>query len=179
MKAVAIYCASKMPQDLIYINESKKLAKQLAENNIKIIYGGANNGLMKVIADEALKHGGEVVGVLPENVIKDEVRHPHLTEFHSVNSMHERKALIETLAEGFIALPGGYGTMDEIFEIITWKAIGLHKKPTIFFNIDHYYDDLQKFVNKSDSMGLLDAKDAVFTSNVEEIIDILITDLSE
>lgn len=179
MKAVAIYCASKMPQDLVYINESKKLAKQLAKNNIKIIYGGANSGLMKVIADEALKYGGEVVGVLPENVIKDEVRHPHLTEFHSVNSMHERKALIETLADGFIALPGGYGTMDEIFEIITWKAIGLHDKPTIFFNIDYYYDDLQNFINKSDSKGLLDSNVAVFASSAEQILNVLDLEFSQ
>lgn len=173
MKAVAIYCASKMPKDSIYIEESKKLAKELAKNNVKIIYGGANSGLMKIIADEALKHGGEVVGILPENVIKDEVAHPGLTEFHSVNSMHERKALIEELADGFIALPGGYGTMDEIFEMITWKAIGLHNKPTILFNINHYYDDLQNFINKSEAMGLLDSKDAVFATNTKKIMTTL------
>ena len=173
MKAVAIYCASKMPKDSIYIEESKKLARQLAENKIKIIYGGANSGLMKIIADEALKYGGEVVGILPENVIKDEVAHPGLTEFHSVNSMHERKALIEKLADGFIALPGGYGTMDEIFEMITWKAIGLHNKPTILFNIDHYYDDLQSFINKSEGMGLLDSRDALFATSTQEIMSIL------
>ena len=173
MKAVAIYCASKMPKDTIYIEESKKLATQLAKNNIKIIYGGANSGLMKVIADEALKHGGEVIGILPENVIKGEIPHPGLTEFHSVTSMHERKALIEELADGFIALPGGYGTMDEIFEMITWKAIGLHDKPTILFNINHYYDDLQSFINKSEVMGLLDSKDAVFATNTQEIMNSL------
>lgn len=173
MKAVAIYCASKMPKEDIYITESKKLAKALAKRNIQIIYGGADSGLMKVIADEALKHGGEVVGVFPENVIKDEVAHPNLTEFHSVKSMHERKALVEKLADGFIALPGGYGTMDEIFEIITWKAIRLHNKPTLFFNINHYYDDLIKFINNAGDMGLLDPKDAVFPSTLEEILKAL------
>ena len=172
MKSVAIYCASKMPKEEIYIQESKKLAKALANRSVEIVYGGANNGLMKVIADEALDHGGEVTGVIPEKIV-DEIPHPKLTKLYPVDSMHERKALIETLVDGFIALPGGYGTMDEIFEIITWRALGLHKKPAIFFNINHYYDDLIKFINNANEMGLLDAKDAIFASTVEEILEAL------
>lgn len=173
MKAVAIYCASRMPQESVYIEESKKLARLLALNNIKIIYGGANSGLMKVIADEALLYGGEVVGVLPERHIIDEIPHPNITKLYSVKSMHERKALIEKLADGFIALPGGYGTLDEIFEMITWKAIGQHSKQTIFFNIHNYYDDLERFINKSNAMGLLDSTDATFSDDVDSILKIL------
>lgn len=173
MKSVAIYCASKMPKETIYIDESKKLAKVLAKNKIEIIYGGANSGLMKVIADEALKQGGQVVGVLPEKIIKNEIPHPGLTKLYPADSMHERKALMENLADGFIALPGGYGTLDEMFEIITWRAIGIHSKPAIFFNINHYYDDLINFIKKSHAMGLLDAKDVVFAENTDDIIKAL------
>lgn len=169
MKTIAIYCGSKMPIDPSYIKKTRELAKFLAQNDIKIIYGGADIGLMRILANEALHHGGKVLGIMPENLLKTEMLNPNLTEFKIVKDMHERKALIESLADGFIALPGGFETLDEIFEIITWKYIGLHNKTAIFYNMNGYYDDIENFINKSENLGYLQSSFVSFATNLDDI----------
>jgi len=139
---VAIYCGSQTGKNPVYIEKAKELGEQLAKAEIGIVYGGSNIGLMGAIADQALLHGGRVIGIMPEHLQKREVAHLHLTEIHIVDSMHTRKAKMADLADAYIALPGGCGTLDEYFEIFTWAQIGLHTKPVILYNINGFYDAL-------------------------------------
>ena len=120
-----------------------------------LVYGGARVGLMGVLADAALKAGGEVIGVIPRALVAREVAHAGLTELHVVESMHERKALMADLSDGFIALPGGWGTLDELFEILTWAQLGLHQKPCGLLNVQGYFDPLLSFVDHSIDEGFV------------------------
>lgn len=169
MKTIAIYCGSKMPENKIYIDETIKLIKYLVKNNYKIVYGGANVGLMGIVADEALSLGGHVIGVMPNNLIKNEIAHRNLSELHLVNTMHERKAMMANLADVFIALPGGYGTLDEIFEVVTWNQIGIHNKPCIIYNIDSYYDNLKAFIQQASDDMFLNPNLLHFISDIEAL----------
>ena len=169
MKTIAIYCGSKMPKNKIYIDETKKLIKYLVKNNYKIVYGGANVGLMGIVADEALSLGGHVIGVMPDNLIKNEIAHQNLSELHLVNTMHERKAMMANLADVFIALPGGYGTLDEIFEVVTWNQIGIHQKPAIIYNINSYYDYLEQFIHHAKHEKFLNPKFLHFVSDIDSL----------
>jgi uncharacterized protein (TIGR00730 family) len=118
------------------------LGKLLAERGIGLVYGGGHIGLMGVLADAALPLGGEVIGVIPQALVDKELAHSGLTELRIVSTMHERKALMADLADGFIALPGGFGTADELFEILTWAQLGIHTKPIALINVDGYFDGL-------------------------------------
>lgn len=125
-----------------YAAAAAELARCLVANRIGIVYGGGGVGLMGVIADAALAEGGEVIGVIPRMLVEREIAHPGLTELRVVGSMHERKAIMADLSDGFIALPGGYGTLDEFCEILTWTQIGLQHKPIGMLNVDGYFDRL-------------------------------------
>ena len=147
MKSICVYCGSSPGRTEAYSKAAKQLGKSIAERNIKLVYGGASVGIMGIVADAVLEYGGQAVGVIPEALVRKEVAHHHLTELHITGSMHERKMLMSNLADGFIALPGGIGTLEEIAEIWTWAQLGFHKKPFGLLNIDGYYDSLIAFLD--------------------------------
>ncbi len=142
MKSVAVFCGSNFGNDAVYLNATNDLAGILVKNNMKLIYGGGAVGLMGAIADKVLELGGEVIGVIPEKLSKAEIAHKNLTELHVVSGMHERKALMADLADCFIALPGGIGTLEEIIEVFTWTQLGFHTKPCGILNVNGFYNKL-------------------------------------
>jgi len=145
IKKIAVYCGSNNGINLSYRKNAAALGTYLAQNSIGLVYGGGKVGLMGVIADAVLENKGEVIGIMPDHLFKKEVGHKGLTELQIVNTMHERKALIEKLSDAFIAMPGGMGTLDEIVEIFTWSQLNLHTKPFGFYNIENYFDKLFEF----------------------------------
>lgn len=145
MKRVAVYCGSASPADPVYIESASNVGRSLAERGIGVVYGGGKLGLMGAVADSALKAGGEVIGVIPQALVNAEVAHRGLTELHVVQTMHERKALFTDLADGFVNLPGGTGTMDELWEALSWAQLGYHADPIGLLNVAGYYDKLVDF----------------------------------
>ncbi len=146
MKRVCVNCGSSPGARPEYVRSARSLGKTLAENEIDLVYGGAEVGLMGAVADAVLEGGGSVIGVIPE-FLDDRVGHDHLSELYIVNNMHERKEKMSTLSDGFIAAPGGMGTLEEIFEVLTWAQLGLHGKPCGFLNVEGYYDHLLRFLD--------------------------------
>ncbi len=142
MKAISVFCGSSKGANPIYEGNALELGQFLAENGIQLIYGGGNVGLMGILADAALKHGGEVIGVIPGFMIPNEVAHKALSQLIIVETMHERKQVMSNISDGVIILPGGFGTLDEFFEMLTWKQLHLHDKPIGILNINNYYDHL-------------------------------------
>ncbi len=142
MNSICVFCGSHPGNDPAYAEAAQNLGRTLAERNTTLVYGGGHVGLMGVVADAALGAGGEVVGVMPRALVDREIGHTGLTELHVVGSMHERKALMSKLSEGFIALPGGNGTLEEFFEVLTWAQLGEHEKPCGLLNVSGYYDPL-------------------------------------
>ncbi len=155
MKRLTIFCGSSNGSNQIFVDEAYKLGKKLAENKIELVYGGANVGLMGVIADSVLENNGVAIGVLPNFLKKIEVEYKGLSQLILVDSMHERKAKMNDLSDGVIALPGGFGTLEEFFEMLTWAQLGLHKKPIAIYNIDGFYDDLLQFIKSMVTKGFL------------------------
>jgi len=149
MKTICVFCGSSDGARPVYKEQCQLLAKAMAEREIDLVYGGASIGLMGAIADAVLSHGRKVIGVIPEHLQNYEISHAGLTELLVVSDMHERKAKMAELADGFIALPGGIGTLEELIEIATWQQLCLHQKPTGLLNIDHYYDSLIDFLSHS------------------------------
>jgi uncharacterized protein (TIGR00730 family) len=147
MKRIAVFCGSSEGASPAYIAAAKELGKTLAEQKLTLVYGGASVGLMGAVADGSMKAGGHVIGVIPDFLEKREVAHSHVSELIVVSSMHERKAKMAELADGFVALPGGPGTLEEFFEIFTWAQLGLHKKPLGILNVEGYYDLLINLFN--------------------------------
>jgi len=173
---VAVYLGSRIGKGDTYVNAAKNLGKQLAENGHTIVYGGSKIGMMGALADAALAQGGKVVGVMPAHLIEREVAHDGLTELHEVDTMHSRKFKMAELAEAFVAMPGGCGTLDEFFEIFTWAQINLHTKPVILLNINGFYDALLDHFEKMIEEGFVpDNHRALFqvAENVEEVLDLL------
>jgi uncharacterized protein (TIGR00730 family) len=142
MNSVCVYCGSSPGNDPDYAAAAQELGRTLAERGTTLVYGGGHVGLMGVVADAALGAGGEVIGVMPRSLVDREIGHTNLTKLHVVRSMHERKALMSELSEGFIALPGGNGTLEEFFEVLTWAQLGEHAKPCGLLNVAGYYDPL-------------------------------------
>jgi len=149
MKSVCVFCGSSMGKDAVYLKAASDLGYLLASSNISLIYGGANVGLMGEIANIIINNGGEVIGVIPKFLQEKEIAHQHLTKLHIVDTMHERKAKMAELADGFIAMPGGLGTLEEFFEILTWAQLGIHGKPCGILNTEGYYDKLMEFLDNS------------------------------
>jgi uncharacterized protein (TIGR00730 family) len=147
MKTICVFCGSSPGGSPVYVNAAKQMGTLLAKSGITLVYGGGSVGLMGELARSALAAGGRVVGVIPQKLFDLEVALGGLNELHVVTSMHERKALMEELAEGFVALPGGLGTFEETFEILTWAQLGLHQKPVGFLNVNGYYDRLSAFLD--------------------------------
>lgn len=142
-----MFCGSSFGSNKSYLNSANALGNLIAKKNIELIYGGASVGLMGEIATAVLKAGGKVTGVIPKQLIEKEVAHTGLTKLHIVNSMHERKEMMADLADGFIAMPGGFGTLEEVFEVVAWGQLNFHNKPVGLLNVDGYYDNLIKFLD--------------------------------
>ncbi|MCX6857220.1 MAG: TIGR00730 family Rossman fold protein [Verrucomicrobia bacterium] len=152
---IAIYCGSSRGLDPVYATAAAELATFLAQQNIGIVYGGGNVGIMGVIADAALAAGGEIIGVIPESLLAKELGHTGCTELHVTRSMHERKQMMVDLSDAFIALPGGFGTLDELFETLTWLQLGFHGKPVGLLNVAGFFDHLLTFLNHMTNSGFL------------------------
>lgn len=149
MKSICVFCGSSLGSRSVYQAAAIELGKTLANRNLQLVYGGGNVGLMGVVADAVLNAGGEVIGVIPQFLAAKEIAHPNLTQLHVVDSMHDRKAMMAELADGFIALPGGFGTFEEFCEILTWAQLGLHQKPQGLLNVAGYYDSLLQLFDRA------------------------------
>ena len=155
MKRITVFCGSSFGTEEIYAAQATLLGETLAKQNIELVYGGANVGLMGAVADGALNKGGKAIGVLPQFLKSKEIAHHSLTELILVESMHERKTKMNDLCDGVIALPGGFGTLEELFEMLTWAQLGLHKKPIAILNINGFYDSLIELTQTMVEKGLL------------------------
>ena len=155
MKRICVFCGSNRGVRSEYIEAAQDLGKVLVKRNLSLVYGGGNVGLMGVIADAVLAEGGEVIGVIPQSLVDREVAHQNLTKMHIVNSMHERKALMADLSDGFIAMPGGMGTFDEFCEILTWAQLGIHQKPCGILNVENYFTPLLRMFDHAMEEGFL------------------------
>ncbi len=157
MKRITVFCGANAGFDLDFSNQAFQLGEYLAEQNIELVYGGAKIGLMGAVAEGVLKSGGRVIGVIPHFLLTKEVAHDALTELIVVESMHQRKAKMDALSDGVIALPGGFGTLEELFEMLTWSQLGLHGKPIAIFNIKGFYNHLIGMMNTMVEKGYLSA----------------------
>ena len=149
IKKICVYCGSSPGKNPAYLQAAESLARVMCERGIGLVYGGAAIGVMGAVANAVLEGGGEAIGVIPSSLAVKEVAHSNLTELHVVASMHDRKAMMAELSDGFIALPGGWGTLEEIFEILTWAQLGFHHKPCGLLNVGGYYDGLIGFLDNA------------------------------
>ena len=147
MKRVCVFSGSSPGADVAYRAAAVDLGHRLAERGIELVYGGASVGLMGAVADAAIEGGGHVIGVIPQSLVDHEIAHAGLGDLRVVDSMHERKALMAELSDAFVALPGGVGTLEELFEVYTWNQLGLHAKPLGLFNVRGYFDGLARFLD--------------------------------
>jgi len=173
MDRITVFCGSSAGSDGTLMEQATLLGQTLAKQNIQVVYGGSNVGLMRAVADGALKAGGTVIGVLPDFLRAKEVAHLGLTELIVVESMHERKMKMNELCDGVIALPGGFGTLEELFEMLTWAQLGLHKKPIAILNTNGFYDALLVLLNNMVDNGFLKAVNKemlLVSSDIEDLI---------
>jgi uncharacterized protein (TIGR00730 family) len=176
MKRICVFAGSSSGVQPQYLEAADALGRALAGRQIGIVYGGARVGLMGTLADAALAAGGEVIGVIPSMLVDREIAHGELTDLRIVASMHERKAMMNDLSDAFIALPGGLGTLEEMFEVLTWAQLGLHRKPTGILNVEGYFDRLLEFLEHSVREGFLrqQYRETLAVSVLaEELLDIL------
>ena len=173
MKRICVYCGSKPGKRPAYAAAAEALGTRLAHEKIELVYGGGCVGLMGILADAALRAGGHVIGVIPEALVIKEVVHENLPDLRRVKTMHERKALMAELADGFIALPGGYGTYEEFYEILTGSQLGWHKKPFGLLDVDGFYQPLLKFLDHAVAEGFIHGRHrelVLVESNVEDML---------
>ena len=173
MNRITVFCGSSFGTDNYFEFQAKELGKKLAQENIELVYGGANVGLMGAVANGTLQNAGKVIGVLPNFLKSKEIAHNGLTELILVDSMHERKTKMNELCDGVITLPGGFGTLEELFEMLTWGQLGLHRKPIGILNINGFYDNLIAFLDDMVTKGLLkeiNRKMVLIDEDVNELI---------
>ncbi|KAF0248930.1 MAG: hypothetical protein FD167_1670 [bacterium] len=170
MKRICVFCGSSLGAKTEYVKVAQQLGYLMAKKNIGLVYGGSSVGIMGEIANSVLKEGGKVIGVIPSFMVEKELAHPQLSELRVVDSMHERKALMSELSDGFIALPGGFGTFEEFFEILTWGQLSIHTKPCGLLNVCHYYDKLIEFIDYSvqEQFVKVDCRSLVLTDSEPE-----------
>ncbi len=161
MKSICVYCGSSVGASEVYAQGARALAQQMVKDNIALVYGGGNVGLMGVIATEVMRLGGEATGVIPKALLDKELGHHGLTRLHIVKDMHERKAMMAELSDGFVAMPGGMGTLEELFEVLTWAQLGFHYKPIGLLNVDGFYDNLIAFIEHLVSQRFLTAEQSL------------------
>jgi hypothetical protein len=154
-RRICAFCGSSLGNRPVYRTAAERIGRLLVDRGIDLVYGGANIGLMGMLADTVLERGGRVVGVIPDSLMAREVGHGGLTELRVVSSMHERKAVMSDLSDGFIALPGGFGTLEEFCEVVTWSQLGLLSKPCSLLNVERYYDPLLGLFDRAVSEGFL------------------------
>jgi uncharacterized protein (TIGR00730 family) len=155
MNSITVFCGASEGNNPLYRNTGYNTGKLLAEKKIRVVFGGGKIGIMGAVADGALEHGGEVIGVIPKFLRTKEVTHYGVTQLHVVSTMHERKMLMHQLSNGILALPGGYGTLDELFEILTWAQLGMHEYPIGLLNVNGYFNHLVQFVHHMCAEGFL------------------------
>ena len=155
MNRLCVYCGGSSGAHAAYAGAARELAELLVASGIALVYGGAARGLMGILADRVLELGGDAIGVIPKVLEDKEIAHPGLTELHVVSSMHERKSLMAVLADGFIAMPGGFGTLEEIVEVLTWGQLRFHGKPCGLLNVEAYFDHLLAFLDHAEAQGFL------------------------
>ena len=173
---LAVYCGSALGHDAVFADAARATAAAMVKQKVQLVYGGGRLGLMGLIADTMLELGGEVYGVIPQALVDIEVAHPSVTELHIVETMHERKAKMTELADGFLALPGGIGTLDEFFEAWSWNALGYHKKPFCLLNVEGFWDGLIHFIDHATDKGFLSAQrraQLLIASSPEEALELL------
>jgi uncharacterized protein (TIGR00730 family) len=178
MKSICVFCGSSPGSKPEYTQAARRLGTILAQRKLALVYGGGNVGLMKQVAQAALAAGGEVIGVIPRKLVEMEVAYKELAQLHIVETMHERKALMAELADGFIAAPGGIGTLEEIFEALTWSQLGYHHKPCGLLNVSQYYDKLLTFLEGAVEQQFLDRTNLemlLVDDNPEHLLDRLQT----
>jgi uncharacterized protein (TIGR00730 family) len=176
MNSVAVYCGSSSGNDSAYLDAAMALGTVIAKHDFTLVYGGGKVGLMGAIADAALQAGGRVHGVITETLLNAEVGHTDITTLEVVSSMHERKARMAELADGFLALPGGYGTYEELFEVLTWTQLGIHHKPVVLVNINGFWDPLVAQAQRATDDGFMKAahRDVMRVGNTpSEALDLL------
>jgi uncharacterized protein (TIGR00730 family) len=173
MKSITVFCGSSIGSEHIYAEQAELLGKSLAERKIRLIYGGAKVGLMGIVADAVLRTGGEVTGVLPRFLKSKEIAHEGLTQLILVESMHERKLKMHELSDGVIALPGGFGTLEELFEMLTWAQLGLHPYPVGLLNVNDYYAHLILLMQHMADKGFLKAVNQKMLLSSEDIPELL------
>ena len=173
MRSCCVYCGSSKGGHPGYAQAAEDLGRELARRSVRLVYGGARAGLMGILADACLSAGGEVVGVIPRFLFEKEIAHRGLTDLRVVSSMHERKALMADLSDAFLALPGGLGTFEELFEALTWTQIGLHVKPCGLLSVRGYYDPLLEMVNRAVQEGFMRASNRDLILAASEIPEIL------
>lgn len=152
---ICVYCGSSTGKNPKILSAARTFGRLLADNNHTLIYGGSSLGVMGTLADTVMDNGGKVIGVIPRNLFSKEVAHTEITELITVEDMHERKSTMEKHSDAFVALPGGFGTMEELFEIITWNQIGIIQKPVTVLNVDHFYDALIEMIDHAVKSGFI------------------------
>lgn len=178
---ICVYCGSRTPKDSQFIELAKGLGAFIANENWGLVYGGGKVGMMGIVANSSLQNDGEVIGIIPTALKREEVVHTGVTEIIETPDMHTRKALMEKRSSAFVVLPGGFGTLDEFFEILTWRQLGIHNKPIVLVNAGGYFDGLAEFVNTSiDQNFVRENNRELFsiTSNLEETMAVLQEKLS-
>jgi uncharacterized protein (TIGR00730 family) len=155
MKKLCVYCGSSEGRNNDYARAARELAEVLVQNNMGLVFGGSSRGIMGQLADAVLEGGGEVEGVIPKSLLDKEIAHDGLTRMHVVDSMHARKSMMAVLSDGFIAMPGGFGTLEEIIEILTWAQLRFHEKPCGLLNVHGYFDNLLSFLDHAEAEGFL------------------------
>ena len=176
IKSVCVYCGSSSRSELIYKTAAFELGKSLANAGIQLVYGGGQLGLMGLVADGAMNHGGQAIGFITKDLEHIEGGHNNLSELHIVDSMHTRKLKMSENADAFVILPGGFGTLDELFEILTWRQLEIHDKPLIIANINGYWDPLKALIHnvvKHHFARPLDEQLLIFVTSIDEIIPLL------
>ena len=174
MKSITVFCGSSAGDNSDYITQAAMLGKRLAGENIALVYGGAKIGLMGAVADAVLKGGGKVTGVLPSFLRAKEIAHTGLTELIIVSSMHERKMKMNELCDGVIALPGGFGTLEELFEMLTWAQLGLHQKPIALLNTNGFYNSLIELINSMATKGFvkdINLQMLIISEDIDDLLD--------
>jgi len=164
MRRICVFCGSSMGTRPAYAEAARAMGTLIARRGLGLVYGGGEVGLMGIVANAALAAGGEVIGVIPEALMRMEVGHPRLTELHVVATMHERKAMMAELSDGFIAMPGGIGTLEELFEIWTWGQLGIHPKPLGFLDVAGYYQTLHTFLDHMVTEGFVKDRHRAMTA---------------
>jgi len=177
MQRFCVFCGSRVGSRPEYAESARRLGELLVERKLGLVFGGGHIGLMGVLADTVLKAGGETIGVIPQALVDKELAHSGLTQLHVVATMHERKAVMADLSDGFVALPGGFGTADEFFEILTWSQLGLHAKPIGLLNIAGFFDSLLAWLDRTVQEGFLKPKHRgllLEASDPEQLLDRLL-----